>query len=260
MNKDEILLSEAYAKIYNEGIWDRLKGQASGIGAGLRQGAQNLASKAAGALGADVKPTGQGMGGAYANAQQTSLLNSFINKAEREIADFKNDISKMGVNADIESIRQTHPQIATQIDQVEKLVAYLKNPQSSSAPEPAATPEPAVTPEPAAEEGIPHGVQPPEEGGEELEETEVAPDKAKVVSPDEDGSIYIKTGNRWQQYRKNKGQTYVSMASNEIAPSLDEIWVQQGKQMVKNYPKKKTATKTTKKATPKRVVKKSNKK
>ena len=62
MNKDEILLSEAYAKIYNEGIWDRLKGQASGIGAGLRQGAQNLASKAAGALGADVKPTGQGMG------------------------------------------------------------------------------------------------------------------------------------------------------------------------------------------------------
>jgi hypothetical protein len=154
MNKDDLLLSEAYSQVYNEGIWDRLKGQASGIGAGLKQGAQNVASKAASALGAEVKPSGQTMGGSYANAQQTSLVNSFIKKAEKEISDFSNDIKKMGAGANISDIEKTHPQIATQLKQVNGLLTYLKNPQAEPPAAPAAPAAPdagKVAPTPSSE-------------------------------------------------------------------------------------------------------------
>jgi hypothetical protein len=127
MRNDDILLNEAYSKIYNEGIWDRLKGQASGVGSGLKQGFQNIASKTASALGANVQPSGETMGSSYANAQQTSLLNSFIKKAQKEIADFNNDISKMGVNPN----DQQFPEIKAQLDSVNNLIKFLQNPQGA---------------------------------------------------------------------------------------------------------------------------------
>ena len=131
--RDDVLLSEAYDRIYNEGIVDRLKGQASGIGAGLKQGAQNLAGKVASKLGADVKTSGDTAGGAYSNAQQQSLVNSFIQKAQKEINDFNNDVSKMGVNPDEEQF----PEIKSKLDSVNKLISFLKNPQGAE-PTPAA--------------------------------------------------------------------------------------------------------------------------
>jgi co-chaperonin GroES (HSP10) len=144
MNKDDLLLSEAYAQVVNETIGDRLKGIGAGIGAGLKQGAQNLAGKAASALGANVQTSGDTAGGAYANAQQTSLVNSFIKKAQKEIADFNNDVSKMGVNPNDEQF----PEIKKQLDSVNNLIKFLQNPQG---------PEP-VAPAPAASTG---GTTPP---------------------------------------------------------------------------------------------------
>ena len=138
MRNDDILLTEAYSKIYNEGIWDRLKGQASGVGSGLKQGFQNVAAKTANALGANVQSSGETMGASYANAQQTSLLNSFIKKAQKEIADFNNDISKMGVNPN----DQQFPEIKAQLDSVNNLIKFLQNPQAEPPPE-ASQPTPA---------------------------------------------------------------------------------------------------------------------
>jgi hypothetical protein len=134
MRNDDVLLNEAYAQVYNEGILDRLKGQAAGIGSGLKQGVQNIAGKIAGAAGADVKTSGKTMGGAYANAQQTSLLNSFIKKAQKELNDFVNDMSKMGAN-NIEDVKKTHPQIAQQMQQVNGVIEYLKQSAAGQKPQ-----------------------------------------------------------------------------------------------------------------------------
>ena len=146
MNKDDLLLSEAYAQVVNETIGDRLKGMGAGIGAGLRQGVQNVAGKIAGATGANVQTSGNTAGGAYANAQQTSLVNSFIKKAQKEIADFNNDVSKMGVNPNDEQF----PEIKKQLDSVNNLIKFLQNPQG---PAPAPAPAGGTTPTAAPDGG-----------------------------------------------------------------------------------------------------------
>ena len=152
MNKDDLLLSEAYAQVYNEGIWDRLKGQASGIGSGLRQGVQNVAGKIAGATGANVQTSGKTMGGAYANAQQTSLLNSFIKKAQGELNDFVNDMSKMGAGS-IQDVQKTHPQIAQQMQQVNDVIEYLKQTAAGQKPDANAQAPAAPAAAPQAQDG-----------------------------------------------------------------------------------------------------------
>jgi hypothetical protein len=130
-SKDQLLLEEAYNQV-NEGIWDRLKGMGSGIKAGAGTLTQNVKNKAITALGGQA-PEGpqQTTGQAYAKAQQTSLLNSFIKKATKEIADFQNDIKKLGINqtdADLRAAGLTD--IADKIKGVEGLLAYLQNPQA----------------------------------------------------------------------------------------------------------------------------------
>lgn len=128
---DQRLLEEAYDKV-NEGIWDRLKGMGSGIKAGARALTQNVKNKAITALGGKA-PEGpqQTTGQAYAKAQQTSLLNSFIKKATKEIADFKNDISKLGINQSDADLRKAGlTEIADKIKGVEGLLSYLQNPQA----------------------------------------------------------------------------------------------------------------------------------
>ncbi len=129
-NHDEQLLAEAYSEVYNEGIWDRVKGLGAGIKAGVQTGGQKLFGG---------KPTDT-MGQSYAKAQQTSLLKTFVNKATKEIADFQNDLKKMGVSADLDDIRKTHPDIAANIDKINNLVAYLKDPLKVTPPAPTATP------------------------------------------------------------------------------------------------------------------------
>ena len=56
--REAMLLEEAYSEV-NEGIFTRLKGQVAGMGAGLKQGAQNIATGVAGKLGATVTPLGK---------------------------------------------------------------------------------------------------------------------------------------------------------------------------------------------------------
>ena len=130
-SKDQLLLEEAYNQV-NEGIWDRLKGLGSGIKAGAGAVGQNIKNKAITTLGGKA-PEGpqQTTGQAYAKAQQGSIFNSFIKKATKEIADFKNDLSKMGIkqsDADLRAAGLTD--IADKIKGVEDLLAYLQNPQA----------------------------------------------------------------------------------------------------------------------------------
>lgn len=122
-NKDQILLEQAYDNV-SEGIWDRLKGQAAGVAAGLKQGAQNIAAKATTALGGTATPTGKTMGQAYAQSQQKSIFNSFLSKAKSEIKEFETDIQKLG-KADLAALKASHPEIQQVIDSYNKLMVYL---------------------------------------------------------------------------------------------------------------------------------------
>lgn len=142
---DQRLLEEAYNKV-NEGIWDRLKGMGSGIKAGAGTLTQNVKNKAITALGGKA-PEGQQQttGQAYAKAQQGSLLNSFIKKATKEIADFKNDLSKMGISQTDAELRQAGlTDIADKIKGVEGLLTYLQNPQTQQQPQQQQNKQPAT--------------------------------------------------------------------------------------------------------------------
>ena len=121
--KDQLLLEQAYDTV-SEGIWDRLKGQASGIKAGLKQGAQNLAAGVANKLGGNVATSGKTMGQAYAQSQQKSIFNSFLQTAKSEIAEFEADIQKLG-KADIAALKSSHPEIDQIITSYKKLMQYL---------------------------------------------------------------------------------------------------------------------------------------
>lgn len=129
-NKEQILLEQAYAKV-SEGIWDRFKGTAAGIGAGLKQGAQNIASNVAGKLGATVTPSGKSGKEAYAQAQQKSIFNSFIKKAEAEIQEFEEDAKKLGKD-ELGVLSSSHPEIAEMVRKYKVLLATLKNMQQTT--------------------------------------------------------------------------------------------------------------------------------
>ena len=122
-SKDQILLEQAYDEV-NEGIWSTLKGQVAGIGAGLKQGAQNLAIGAANKLGANINTSRKTMGQAYAQSQQKSIFNGFLKTAQSEIAEFEADIQKLG-KADIAALKSSHPEIDQVIASYKKLMEYL---------------------------------------------------------------------------------------------------------------------------------------
>jgi len=122
-SEDQLMLEQAYDTV-NEGIWDRLKGQASGIGAGLKQGAQNLAAGVANKFGANVKTSGKTMGQAYAQSQQKSIFNSFLTSAKKEIAEFEADIQKLG-KADMAALKASHPEVDQVIKSYKQLMQYL---------------------------------------------------------------------------------------------------------------------------------------
>lgn len=122
--REAMLLEEAYTNV-NEGILTRLKGQGSGMVAGLKQGAQNIASGVAGKLGANVTPSGKTMGQAYANSQQKSIFASFMAVAEKEIKDFEEDMLKLG-KADLATLKASHPEIEQVIKSSKDLLNYLK--------------------------------------------------------------------------------------------------------------------------------------
>lgn len=127
---DQILLEQAYDQI-NEGIWDRLKGTAAGIGAGLKQGAANIAGNVASKFGATVTPTGKSGKEAYAQAQQKSIFKSFISKAEKEIKEFDDDIKKLG-QAEILELRKKYPQLGPTLLKYKTLLTTLKDMQKNT--------------------------------------------------------------------------------------------------------------------------------
>ena len=117
--KDQLLLEQAYEEIYNEGIWDRLKGTGAGIKSALGAGIKNVGSKLSG-----EKPTGPTMGQAYAKSQQKSIFNSFLSKSQTEIKNFEADIQKLG-GADLAALKKSHPEIEQKINAIKGLMKYL---------------------------------------------------------------------------------------------------------------------------------------
>ena len=140
-NKDDLILEQ----LYQEGIIDRLGSQFKGVKAGGAQVLQNLGRKLYQKAGGEGMPEpSQTAGQAYAKAQQKSLLNSFIKKANNEIEDFRKDLLAMGVSGDPEEIKKTHPAIAQRLKQVESLLNYLNNPSTTPAEEAPAPAEATV--------------------------------------------------------------------------------------------------------------------
>lgn len=123
MNNDSRDLEIIYEQI-NEGIWDRLKGQGAGIKAGFKQGVQNVAANVANKLGANVATSGQTMGQAYAKSQQKSIFNSFVQKAQKEIQEFEQDMIKLG-KQDLNALKASHPEIEQLIKSYKTLLVYL---------------------------------------------------------------------------------------------------------------------------------------
>jgi hypothetical protein len=130
MNKDDLLLSEAYARIQNEGTGARINYMGQGVGAAASNLWQGLKAKGANALAGKhvVDAPTQTAGQAYQAAGGKWLVDDFVKKAQAEITDFYNDAKKMGVDAsNIEAIKKTHPQIADQLQKVTGLLDLLKN-------------------------------------------------------------------------------------------------------------------------------------
>lgn len=125
---DQFLLEEAYNKV-NEGIWGRLKGQAAGIAAGVKQGAQNAMTGVANKFGAGIAPSGKTMGQAYAQSQQKSVFKTFITNTDKLIADFMNDIKKMGGETDLTKM---HPEIKQKLHQILQLKTMLLKTQQQT--------------------------------------------------------------------------------------------------------------------------------
>jgi hypothetical protein len=152
---DDLLLEQAYEQIYNEGIWDSVKGTLSGLKQGAGIAGQNLKNKAITSLGGQATnvPT-KSFGQAFAQGQQGSLLKSFTAKANKRIQDFMNDIKSMGVNS-VDDLRNTNPDFAQKIDSIQKLSQYLdtvkpgQNEPAPTTPTPA-TPSAASSPSPTA--------------------------------------------------------------------------------------------------------------
>lgn len=131
-NKDDLFLEQ----LYQEGIWDRLKGQ----GAGIKQGAGTVLKNIGGKLTGDTtdRPSARGE---YAKAQQSSLLKSFVQKVQKEIADFKNDLKIFKVDSDPDSLEKNFPIISQRLKEIEKLEKFLITPnQASNASVPTSTP------------------------------------------------------------------------------------------------------------------------
>lgn len=123
--KDQILLEQAYEQMYNEGIWDRLKGTGAGLKSAIGTGIKNAGAKLTGQT-----PTGPSMGQAYAQSQQKSIFNSFLNKAQTEIKNFEADIQKLG-GADLAALKKSHPEIEQKINAIKKLMTYLGGQKSN---------------------------------------------------------------------------------------------------------------------------------
>jgi hypothetical protein len=140
MKKKDVLLLE---NLYQEGILDRLKGQGSGIKTGAGTILKNIGSRLTG-----EKTPKQSAGKEYSKAQQTSLLQSFKKKVEKEIQDFNNDLKSFKVNPNPLELEKDFPIIAQRLKEIDKLKSFLDNPSASNtASEPKTEPDNEISPE-----------------------------------------------------------------------------------------------------------------
>jgi hypothetical protein len=112
--KDSELIAEAYENIYNEGVWDRIKGTAAQIGGNIKGTGQAIkgglqqvkaagqylqgndaAAKATRDLGRQNVQAGKNLG---QNAKIDSLLKSKTQAINGLANDIINDFTKMGLN------------------------------------------------------------------------------------------------------------------------------------------------------------------
>jgi excisionase family DNA binding protein len=123
-NNDDLVLEQ----LYQEGIWDRLKGQ----GAGIKQGAGTILKNVGGKLTGDKgeRPSARAE---YAKAQQSSLLKSFTQKVQKEIADFKEDLKVFKVDSNPDSLQKNFPIIAQRLKEIENLERFLVSPTQTAA-------------------------------------------------------------------------------------------------------------------------------
>ena len=199
--KDNLLLEN----LYQEGIWDRLKGQGAGIKAGASTLGQGLKNKAISALGGTpTKEPSNTAGQSYAKAQQSSLLKSFQSKIKKEIDDFKNDLKKFKVDPDEKDFSTTFPTIAQKLQELDKLEKFLQNPTSEATPTdaPEATSEATPTDAPeATSEATPTDApeatseatptDAPEATSEATPTAEATPEPTKDVLNSDEASSYL---------------------------------------------------------------------
>jgi hypothetical protein len=122
---DDLFLEQ----LYQEGIWDRLKGQ----GAGIKQGAGTILKNVGGKLTGDTGPRPSARS-EYAKAQQSSLLKSFLQKVNNEISDFKNDLKAFKVDPDPAELEKNWPTISQRLKDITELEKFIST-QSSTKPE-----------------------------------------------------------------------------------------------------------------------------
>ena len=118
--KDDLLLEN----LYQEGIFDRVRGQGAGLVRGAGAALQKAGAKIAGRETPNISARSE-----YAKAQQKSLLNSFKKKVQKEIYDFYNDLREFKVDPDLNEVEKNFPIIAQRIKEVENLSNYLSDPE-----------------------------------------------------------------------------------------------------------------------------------
>jgi len=123
--KDDFLLEN----LYQEGIFDRVRGQGAGLVRGAGAALQKAGAKIAGRETPNISARSE-----YAKAQQKSLLNSFKNKVQKEINDFYNDLREFKVDPDLNEVEKNFPIIAQRIKEVENLNNYLSDPEKYPKP------------------------------------------------------------------------------------------------------------------------------
>jgi hypothetical protein len=123
--KDDFLLEN----LYQEGIFDRVRGQGAGLVRGAGAALQKAGAKIAGKETPNISARSE-----YAKAQQKSLLNSFKNKVQKEINDFYNDLREFKVDPDLNEVEKNFPIIAQRIKEVENLSNYLSDPEKYPKP------------------------------------------------------------------------------------------------------------------------------
>jgi hypothetical protein len=124
---DQRLLEEAYNQV-NEGVWDSIKKTGAGLKAGAQAVGRNIANTAVQKLGGQPTKPNVNVGQAVARAQHTSLFNSFVNKAKKEINDFLNDANKLLPKG---KTINDYPDIAQKINQVNTLLQTLEKQHSN---------------------------------------------------------------------------------------------------------------------------------